>query len=197
MLSGLAGLYFMTRIYRIRARPFWDHWQVSTAFFGTAASLGGLLVALAWAANVAMEPALQNRLALIIACGLAVEAIGLVFHARAMEARGNEGAVSFHEQTTTFGYTYCLRNVLLGASLAGCLALAAISPSMPDAALIWGALAAAMLTAAVIGRTLFYVLVIPTTMPGAFFWRNKGFEEHARETGLARLPQVGVAMHGH
>jgi hypothetical protein len=29
-------------------------------------------------------------------------------------------------------------------------------------------------------------------MPGAFFWKNKGFEEHARETGLANLPQVGV-----
>jgi len=34
--------------------------------------------------------------------------------------------------------------------------------------------------------------VIPTTMPGAFFWRNKGFEEHARKTGLAKMPQVGV-----
>jgi hypothetical protein len=43
-----------------------------------------------------------------------------------------------------------------------------------------------------VGRALFYVLVIPTTMPGAFFWRNKGFEEHARATGLAELPQVGV-----
>jgi hypothetical protein len=36
------------------------------------------------------------------------------------------------------------------------------------------------------------VLVIPTTMPGAFFWRNQGFEEHARKTGLAKMPQVGV-----
>jgi hypothetical protein len=30
-------------------------------------------------------------------------------------------------------------------------------------------------------------------MPGAFFWRNKGFEEHARATGLAARAQVGVA----
>jgi hypothetical protein len=43
-----------------------------------------------------------------------------------------------------------------------------------------------------IGRALFYALVIPTTLPGAFFWHNKGFEEHARETGLAGMPQVGV-----
>ena len=45
---------------------------------------------------------------------------------------------------------------------------------------------------ALIGRALFYALVIPTTMPGGFFWRNKGFEEHARATGLAEMPQVGV-----
>jgi len=39
--------------------------------------------------------------------------------------------------------------------------------------------------------------VIPTTMPGAFFWRNKGFEDHARATGLARMPQVGVLPDPH
>ena len=43
----------------------------------------------------------------------------------------------------------------------------------------------------------FYVLVIPTTMPGAFFWRNRGFEEHARATGLADMPQVGVLPECH
>ena len=54
-----------------------------------------------------------------------------------------------------------------------------------------------ILTVAIIGRALFYVLVIPTTMPGAFFWQNKGFQEHARETGLASMPQVGVLPGGH
>ncbi len=32
----------------------------------------------------------------------------------------------------------------------------------------------------------------PTIMPGAFFWKNKSFEEHARKTGLAKIPQVGI-----
>lgn len=54
-----------------------------------------------------------------------------------------------------------------------------------------------VLITAIVGRALFYVLVIPTTMPGALFWRNKSFEQHARDIGLARLPQVGVAEHGH
>ena len=48
------------------------------------------------------------------------------------------------------------------------------------------------LTSVIIGRALFYVVVIPTTMPGGFFWRNQGFVEHARETGLADMPQMGV-----
>ncbi len=33
-------------------------------------------------------------------------------------------------------------------------------------------------------------------MPGAFFWKNKGFIEHARDIGLADKPQVGVVHEG-
>jgi hypothetical protein len=54
-----------------------------------------------------------------------------------------------------------------------------------------------LLLTSTVGRALFYVLVIPTTMPGAFFWKNKGFEQHARDIGLASLPQVGVVVHAH
>ena len=63
----------------------------------------------------------------------------------------------------------------------------------------WGLLLLALpiLAATIIGRALFYVLVIPTTMPGAFFWKNPGFVEHARETGLADMPQLGVVYERH
>jgi len=54
-----------------------------------------------------------------------------------------------------------------------------------------------MLAMTIISRALFYVLVIPTTMPGAFFWKNRAFEEHARKTGLANMPQVGVVPDTH
>ena len=54
-----------------------------------------------------------------------------------------------------------------------------------------------VLITSVVSRALFYVLVIPTTMPGAFFWKNKGFEDHARATGLANMPQVGVVPNAH
>ncbi|MGR8999669.1 MAG: DmsC/YnfH family molybdoenzyme membrane anchor subunit, partial [Gammaproteobacteria bacterium] len=58
-------------------------------------------------------------------------------------------------------------------------------------------LALSMLISSVFGRSLFFVLVIPTTMPGAFFWKNEGFVDHARETGLANAPQHGVAYEMH
>jgi hypothetical protein len=36
-----------------------------------------------------------------------------------------------------------------------------------------------------------------STMPRAFFWITKDFEQHARDIGLADMPQVGVAPQGH
>jgi len=200
-LAGALGLYFMTRIYRIKARPFWDHWQVSTSFVGTALSLGGLSIAAIWVASLPVESVtattLPRVLAGIVAVGLTMGIIGLIAHARDMKARGNEGAVAHHEQTTTFGCTYWLRNGLAGVALLAMSTIAIAGPAGAFGHALWGVAAVAMVVAAVIGRALFYVLVIPTTMPGAFFWRNKGFENHARETGLAHWPQVGVAHDAH
>jgi len=62
---------------------------------------------------------------------------------------------------------------------------------------LWILLAFVMISAVAISRSLFFVLVIPTTMPGAFFWKNKAFQEHARETGLADMEQMGVVREGH
>jgi len=46
-LLGLTfGGYYMYKLYRIKARPFWDHWQTGSSFAGTALSLGGLLLGL-------------------------------------------------------------------------------------------------------------------------------------------------------
>jgi hypothetical protein len=108
----------------------------------------------------------------------------------------HEGGASYYVQTTTFGKTYVLRNTLLGLNLLlACTLLTSILVfnSVNLLTLLGLAIVGATLIAtSVIGRALFYVLVIPTTMPGAFFWKNKGFEEHARDIGLANMPQVGV-----
>jgi DMSO reductase iron-sulfur subunit len=200
IVAGAVGLYYMTRCYRIRARPFWNHWQVATAFGGSALSLGSLLAAAALLPTLLLTGLPYADAALVcaalLALGLAVEGLGHIGHARDLGRAEHEGGASYYVQITTFGKTYRLRNVLLGANLLLAASVVAALATGHEGAwvLVNLALAGALLLAtSLIGRALFYVLVIPTTMPGAFFWKNKGFEEHARAIGLAQMPQVGVA----
>ncbi len=201
IVGSAAGLYYMNRCYRIKARPFWDHWQVAASFFGSMLSLGALV------AGAVMIPTLMFAgqsyqmttltCAGMLALGLVIEAVGHVVHARDMGRVENEGGVSYYIQTTTFGKTFLLRNALLGVNTlfaASLLAMMLTQGAFGMPVLLgWALVGATLLATSVIGRALFYVLVIPTTMPGAFFWKNKGFEEHARDIGLANMPQVGVA----
>ena len=193
-LAGMAfGGYYMYKLYRIPARPFWDHWHTGAAFAGTGLALGGLLVAVGALLFGVLTPDLGRLTASLAALGLALEGIGLLAHAQAMRQAESEGAASWYEQTTTYGWPWRLRNGLLLAALllADWLAFHGGDPWLH------GLLLLMVLVSAIIGRALFYVLVIPTTMPGAFFWRNRGFVEHAREVGLAEMPQLGVAYERH
>ncbi|MBT7408130.1 MAG: dimethyl sulfoxide reductase anchor subunit [Methylococcales bacterium] len=194
-LLGLAlGGYFMYKLYRIPARPFWDHWQTATSFVATGLTLGGSLLGVVALVFGAMTNDLTVLLATVISFGVLIECIGLFGHAHDLKPANSEGAVSFYEQTTTYGKSYWLRNGLLVVSIL--LALSIVLSGTSSVA-VFGVLVVLMLVASIIGRALFYMLVIPTTMPGAFFWRNKGFVEHAREVGLADMPQLGVAYERH
>ena len=200
-VTGPLALYAMHRIYRIQARPFWNHWQVLTSFFGSMLTLGALSVGLVYAVvlHVQGQPfaGLLSVLAMPIALGLVLEGLGLIAHARYLNEHSGEAAAAHLLQRTRFGKTYLARNSGLIFSAVMVVYLGATH--LEGAAGIWSWMAAGalILVTAVVGRALFYVLVIPTTMPGAFFWRNRGFEEHARETGLANMPQVGVLPHTH
>jgi DMSO reductase iron-sulfur subunit len=194
LLGAGFGGYYMYRLYRIPARPFWDHWHTGAAFAGTALSLGSLLLALVGLGAGVMTPALGRLLAGITLLGLFIEGIGLVAHARDLKTRGDEGAASHYEQTTSYGNAYGLRNTLLSLSLVLALNIGLLGSANP---IVFGLLAFMTLASAILGRALFYVLVIPTTMPGAFFWKNRSFVEHAREVGLAHMPQLGVAYEQH
>jgi DMSO reductase iron-sulfur subunit len=200
-LAGVAALWFMHRIYRIPARPFWNHWQVLTSFYGSMLSLGPIAVGLVYAslalAQDANDGALMRMLALPIAAGLALEGIGLWFHARDLARGVGEAQAAHHVQCTRYGKSYRTRNLLLAGAAPLTLALGLSGTAGTGGLVLWFALALAIAALAVVGRMLFYVLVIPTTMPGAFFWRNRGFEEHARKFGLAEMPQVGVASLSH
>ena len=196
-LSGIAALYFMHSIYRIPARPFWNHWQVLTSFYGSMLVLGPLVVGLVFAPLADDSSALLVTMAWVAIIGLLFESVGLIAHARDMRRQGGEGAAAQFVQGTQFAYSYLSRNIVQGLALAGTLAFALLAPQGATAITVWMLLALAIVVAAVVGRMLFYALVIPTTMPGAFFWRNPAFQEHARETGLAKMPQVGVVMDCH
>jgi len=195
---GLLGLgfggYYMYRLYRIPARPYWDHWQTAAAFTGAGLSLGALLLALTGLVFGALTPDLGRLLVAVVGVGLLLEGIGLMFHAKDLNYAESEAAASFYEQRTTYGYAYWLRNALL---MAGILLAAAMYAFTLTGPLAFGVLAVLGLGVAILGRAMFYVMVIPTTMPGAFFWKNKGFVEHARETGLADMPQLGVVYERH
>ena len=201
VVAGPVSLYFMHKIYRIKARPFWNHWQVLTSFYGTMLALGGLLVGLVYSAVLAVEgiesPKLIDIVSWAILSGLLVEAFGLWRHAKDMQKQGGEGAASQYTQITKFGKTYKARNWGLAVSVLLAAVLFTGLPDMAMSLLVLSVLAIVMLATELVGRALFYVLVTPTTMPGAFFWHNKGFEEHAREVGLANMPQVGVVPDTH
>jgi len=199
--SGLVGLYYMYKLYRIPARPFWNHWQTGAAFWGSMISLGGLIIvtlSLLYSLSFGFDStALMRALAGWGVAGLGLEAAGLFAHAKAMQISGNEGAASYYRQVTFYGKSYLLRNLLLGFSIIMAALLAVIEAQTPIKLLIAGVLVVCALIASVFGRSLFFVLVIPTTMPGAFFWKNSGFVEHARDTGLANFSQHGVAYERH
>jgi hypothetical protein len=143
-------------------------------------------------ASVEVQALLQS-LMIIIVLGLGLEGFGHIVHARDMQVSGNEGAASYYRQVTQYSKAYILRNVMLGFGLL-LAALMAINGFNPVIGLL---LMLSMLASCAFGRSLFFALVIPTTMPGAFFWKNDGFVDHARATGLADAPQHGVVYERH
>ncbi|AMO67723.1 DmsC/YnfH family molybdoenzyme membrane anchor subunit [Zhongshania aliphaticivorans] len=201
LIAGAVGLYYMYRCYRIPARPFWNHWQTGSAFLGTALTLGGAVLGVIGVPTLMLiggDGLAILKLSLVsIVIGSALEGVGLWRHGLAMSKANNEGSVSHYIQCTLFGKSYMLRNLLTLANLLLAVALLSSAELGVETLMASALLCGSIMTTALIGRCLFYVLVVPTTMPGAFFWKNKDFEEHARDIGLANMPQVGVVAHTH
>ena len=192
-----AGSWYMYKLYRIPARPYWNHWHTAAAFYGTMLSLGGLLIAILAALFMDSPQTLIKTLAGVAAVGLVLESIGLIAHERYLRAAEGEAQAAWYLQNTQFGKTYWLRNALMAFNIVALVAIAWTGLSGVGGALAGVALALSMLLAAYIGRILFYALVIPTTMPGHFFWKNPGFIEHARQFGLADRGNTGVVSERH
>ena len=196
LMSASVALYYMYRCYRIKARPFWNHKHTAFAFVGTVLNLGSAVVGVfavpyLLLTGVSAVP-LLSLLGIVMAAGMALEAVGLYLHALDLVEAEHEGAASFYIQLTTFGKTYFARNGMMALNAVAVLLLAFLGGDDAVSLAAWALVSVSVLLAALVGRALFYVLVVPTTMPGAFFWKNKAFEQHARDIGLADMPQVGV-----
>lgn len=207
IIAGFGGLYYMNKCYQIKARPFWNHLQTATSFAGNSLSLGALFSAVVvlstlWAMGTAEQSIVQAScvFGLTFLVGMVIEALGLIKHNHDLNRNENEGGAAHYVQCTTFGKTYLFRNWLLGLNIVAAASLVGLHLlGFNDISLVFIGLALGLINffTAAIGRALFYILVIPTTMPGAFFWKNKGFEQHARDIGLADNPATGVAPLAH
>ncbi|PCI59135.1 MAG: aspartate carbamoyltransferase [Gammaproteobacteria bacterium] len=204
LIAGFGGLYYMNQCYQIKARPFWHHWQTATSFAGNSLSLGALVSGIVVISTLLVQKqeiaqALRTLSGVFI-LGMTIEALGLIFHNRDLNRSENEGGAAHYIQCTTFGKTYLFRNSLLTLNIvaASILFTLQVFNILSESLLfLWLIFALINVFTAAIGRALFYILVIPTTMPGAFFWKNKGFEQHARDVGLADNPACGVAPLSH
>jgi DMSO reductase iron-sulfur subunit len=201
IISATVALYYMYRCYRIKARPFWDHKQTAFTFAGTVLTLGAAVFGMFAVPYLLIMGAsatpLLSLLGTLMVLGMALEGVGLYVHARDLVHAEHEGAVSFYVQLTTFGKTYLARNAVMAVNALAAMALALSGAENLWVMLLWVTLLVSSLAVALVGRALFYVLVVPTTMPGAFFWKNKAFEQHARDIGLADFPQTGVVPLSH
>jgi len=207
LLAGFGGMFYMNKCYQIKARPFWHHLQTATSFAGNSLALGalvsGVIVISTFIFNGASTEII-NQASLVFSSvfifGMLIEALGLLKHNADLNRSENEGGAAHYVQCTTFGKTYLFRNWVLAINITLSSALLVshlIGYNDVSLLIVWLALALIHCFTATIGRALFYILVIPTTMPGAFFWKNKGFEQHARDIGLADNPATGVAPLAH
>jgi DMSO reductase anchor subunit len=184
------GSYYMYKLYRIPARPFWNHWQTGSHFYGTILSLGSIFFAMLLVTQTI------DKSSIIIISGVAIigvllEIAGHIAHTKHNQKTG-ESQASHFEQTTSFGKTYTLRNGLILLNLLLLVSLV-IFPNQWVLYVVF----VNLLTSQYLSRILFYALVIPTTMPGAFFWKNDKFKAHATEVGLDNMPQVGIIAPRH
>ncbi|MFQ5780186.1 MAG: DmsC/YnfH family molybdoenzyme membrane anchor subunit [Nitrospiria bacterium] len=170
VVMGPLGLYCMYRCYRIKARPFWDHWHSGGVFFASALILGSAGVGLVFglAEFVAGRPPAPflSWMAIPLLGGLILQAVSSYAHLRHLKHRGEEAAVSHALMVGRYGKTSAARRISWGILMAMGLIFALSVLEGGWALAGWGGMLALALVHEIVGRALFYVLVVPTTIPG-------------------------------
>jgi len=198
---GPLGLYCMYRCYRIPARPFWDHWHSGGAFFSSGLILSstviGVLFGLIGLAKSGEIASVFRFLSVVFALGLILQQAARTQLLRYLKARGEEASVSRMQMNTVFGKIDTGRFYSWVLMMSTALFFIVLPPSGAAGITVWSAIALIAVIHEVVGRALFYVIIVPTTVPRGFFWGNQAFESLARKSGLAEKPQVGVLADGH
>ena len=203
-VSGWLGIWAMIRIYRIPARPYWNHPHTAAAFTASGLILGPLFLggvlfagkAFAGGTVDMLFPVLTPMVWVALA-GFLLQAGAAILHWRDLGTGSEEGRFSRRLLLEDYRYIFRLRWVLSALSVLCMIVLLGMEGSPVAQVLLWWGGFLSALGGEVIGRALFYKAVVPMTMPGAFFRENRAFEAYARETGLARDPHVGVVMEHH
>ncbi len=130
--TGFAGVYAMARIYRIPARPFWDHRQTMVSFLSSAVVLGPLLTYLAlYLAGQEGLASLGMTAGGFTVVGLAVQAVSEKQFLRDLAMQDGEGNASLRLLVDQYGSFTRMRGFLRGLAIAlGIGTMAASSPSL-------------------------------------------------------------------
>ncbi|MBL7004395.1 MAG: dimethyl sulfoxide reductase anchor subunit, partial [Gammaproteobacteria bacterium] len=111
----LLGGYYMIKLYRIKARPFWNHWHTNASFVASGFTLGASLLLIS---SLAFGLDLSSQLiAIAIFFGVSLELSAVIAHRNSSKNAHSEAALSYQEQSSHYGYSFILRNCLLVISL--------------------------------------------------------------------------------
>jgi DMSO reductase anchor subunit len=206
-LVGLCSLFAMTKCYLIPARPFWNHSHTALSFCGSMVLLGTFSAALILFIPLLSGSPLGNKEAgfyTILKFGLSGITVVYLFLFSLSRQRfytylkraSGESQASFKLLQEAYPSFLKFNHLLSGLLFLNIFSMIflPVSPVLAGSILLSFFLALAW---QIVDRALFYAVVIPTTMPGAFFLKNKGFEAYARETGLAEDDVVGVLSRTH
>ncbi|MBI3393122.1 MAG: dimethyl sulfoxide reductase anchor subunit [Nitrospirae bacterium] len=204
---GLAALFTQAMIYVIPARPYWNDRNTPAQFLLSAVTIGPLLAETlaGLSATLGLDPsgwAQPGRARIawgVSLAGLLVQAAFHADHLRRIDRTRSEaylslsGIVGQYRHLTTARVVFWAMGVaILSGGLAG-LSAGDGSASAGDAARLVSAAGLAIIAAGeATGRALFFLAVVPMTVPGGAFYRNKLFESatlsRAKEkaNGLAR-----------
>lgn len=186
--AGAAGIFCMSQIYQIKARPFWKHKNTFVSFFSATLTTGPLLAGVFYmfSSDGSNVEQVLKLLCLPALTGSLLQISGNLSHLKYLESNSAESNLSLSRIMKNFQFEHGLRLGGLG-SIAVLSGLSFVTGSI----FLFGVAFFLSLLTQYLDRALFYTLVAPASMPGAFFWRNRSFE-HA-EKHLTKLATTGGA----